>query len=50
MLETYRSCLQDVFDVPGLVELLRAIRAREVRVDEVETSAASPFARSLVFA
>ncbi len=50
MLETYRSCLQDVFDLPGLVEILRAIRTREVRVDEVETRSASPFARSLVFA
>ncbi|HEX2484165.1 MAG TPA: DEAD/DEAH box helicase, partial [Myxococcota bacterium] len=50
VLETYRSCLQDVFDVPGLVELLRAVRAREIRVDEVETRSASPFARSLVFA
>jgi len=50
VLETYRACLQDVFDVPGLVELLRAIRAREIRVDECETRAASPFARSLVFA
>jgi ATP-dependent Lhr-like helicase len=50
VLETYRSCLRDVFDVPGLVALLRAIRSREVRVDETETASASPFARSLVFA
>ncbi len=50
LLETYRACLQDVFDLPGLVELLRAVRRREVRVDEVETASASPFARSLVFA
>jgi ATP-dependent Lhr-like helicase len=50
ILETYRSCLQDIFDVPGLVDLLRRIRAREVRVDTAETRMASPFARSLVFA
>ncbi len=50
MLETYRSCLQDVFDVPGLQELLRDVRDRRLRVDDVETSTASPFARSLVFA
>ncbi len=50
VLETYRECLNDVFDLPGLIELLRAVRAREVRVDEVETPRASPFARSLVFA
>lgn len=49
-LEAYRSCLQDVFDLPGLVELLSAIRRREVRVEEMETSEPSPFARSLVFA
>jgi len=49
-LEAYRSCLQDVFDLPGLVELLAAIRRREVRVEEMETSEPSPFARSLVFA
>ncbi|HVH05903.1 MAG TPA: DEAD/DEAH box helicase, partial [Myxococcota bacterium] len=41
VLETYRACLQDVFDLAGLVELLRAIRAREVRVEEVETAQAS---------
>jgi len=50
LLETYRSCLQDVFDLPALVDLLRAVRRREVRIDEVETRQASPFARSLVFA
>lgn len=49
MLETYRSCLQDVFDLPGLVELMSGIRSREIAVDEVETRSPSPFARSLVF-
>jgi ATP-dependent Lhr-like helicase len=50
VLESYRSCLQDVFDLPALVALLRDVRAGRVRVDEVETRSASPFARSLVFA
>jgi ATP-dependent Lhr-like helicase len=50
VLETYRSCLQDVFDVPGLVELLRDVRDGRVRIESVETRSASPFARSLVFA
>jgi len=50
VLETYRECLQDVFDLPGLVDLLGRIRRREVRVVHVETPRASPFARSLVFA
>ncbi|MBO0824629.1 MAG: DEAD/DEAH box helicase, partial [Actinobacteria bacterium] len=49
VLETMRECLQDVFDVPGLVALLRDIAARRVRLVEVETPAASPFARSLLF-
>jgi ATP-dependent helicase Lhr and Lhr-like helicase len=49
VLETYRECLQDVFDVPSLLELLAKVRSREVRVREVETASASPFARSLVF-
>ncbi|MFI6903425.1 ATP-dependent helicase [Nonomuraea sp. NPDC050394] len=49
VLETMRECLQDVFDVPGLVALMRDIAARKVRVVEVETSQASPFAASLLF-
>ncbi|MGH3424162.1 MAG: Lhr family ATP-dependent helicase, partial [Nocardioidaceae bacterium] len=49
VLETVRECLQDVFDVPGLVRLMRDIDARRVRIVEVETQAASPFARSLLF-
>ena len=50
VLETYREVLHDVFDVPALVELLGKIRRREVRIVEVETPRASPFARSLAFA
>ena len=50
IMETYRSCLQDVFDLPALVELLGGIQRREIRVDVVETPSPSPFARSLVFA
>ncbi|MGH3095685.1 MAG: ATP-dependent helicase [Streptosporangiales bacterium] len=48
-LETMRECLQDVFDVPGLVELLRDVDRRVVRIVEVETPEPSPFARSLLF-
>ncbi|MEZ4332542.1 MAG: DEAD/DEAH box helicase [Myxococcota bacterium] len=50
MLETYRSCLRDVFDLPGLESLLRGIEGGEIAVADVETSTPSPFARSLVFA
>ena len=49
VLETMRECLQDVFDVPGLVELMRDVESRRVRLVDVETPAASPFARSLLF-
>jgi ATP-dependent helicase Lhr and Lhr-like helicase len=49
VLETVRECLQDVFDVPALVSLLEDLAARRVRVVEVETSAPSPFGKSLLF-
>ncbi|MGX6602609.1 ATP-dependent helicase [Micromonosporaceae bacterium Da 78-11] len=48
-LEAARECLQDVFDVPGLVGLMREIAGRKVRLVEVETQRPSPFARSLLF-
>ena len=41
--------LQDVYDVPGLIELMRDVRARRVRVVDVQTQTASPFAQSLLF-
>jgi ATP-dependent helicase Lhr and Lhr-like helicase len=50
VMETYRSCLQDVFDVPALLEVLREIGSRTIRLHDVETPVASPFARSLVYA
>ncbi|WP_017557107.1 ATP-dependent helicase [Nocardiopsis baichengensis] len=48
VLEAVRECLRDVFDVPGLAALMADIRARRVRVVEVETPRASPFAQSLL--
>ncbi|WP_111651447.1 ATP-dependent helicase [Actinoplanes lutulentus] len=48
-LEAARECLRDVFDVPGLVGLMREISGRKVRLVESETSRPSPFARSLLF-
>ena len=50
LLETYRECLSDLFDLAGLVDLMRKISEGDVRVDDVETPTPSPFARSLVFA
>ncbi len=49
VLETYRECLRDVLDVPGLQELLRSLHSREISLVEVETPTASPFASSLLF-
>lgn len=48
VLETVRECLRDVFDVPELARVLSDVRARRIRVVEVETTHASPFARSLL--
>ncbi|MGL5817973.1 MAG: ATP-dependent helicase [Phycicoccus sp.] len=49
VLEAVRECVQDVFDVPGLVELMRDIRSRRVSVVDVESRVPSPFAKSLLF-
>ena len=49
VLETMREVLQDVFDVPGLVQLMKDVEARRVRLVEVETQQPSPFARSMLF-
>ncbi|MCW2604850.1 MAG: putative ATP-dependent helicase lhr [Pseudonocardiales bacterium] len=49
VLEAMRECLQDVFDVPGLVGIMRELQTRAVRVVEVETQVPSPFAKSLLF-
>src|SRR4051812_48266033 len=49
ILETYRECLLDVLDLPGLQELLTALHSRELSLVEVETATASPFASSLLF-
>lgn len=49
VLETVRECLQDVYDVPALVELMAGIAGRRVRVVETETATPSPFAASLLF-
>ncbi|HEY6461253.1 MAG TPA: crosslink repair DNA glycosylase YcaQ family protein, partial [Polyangiaceae bacterium] len=50
VLETYRECLRDAFDLPGLVAVLRDAAARRIRVTTVDTRAASPFAASVLFA
>ncbi|MCL6423811.1 ATP-dependent helicase [Brachybacterium sp. JHP9] len=49
MLEAARECLQDVYDLPSLVDLMGQVAGRRVQVREVETDTPSPFARSLLF-
>ena len=49
ILETYRECLQDVFDLPALRTLLLGLKTREVDLVEVETQSASPYSASLLF-
>jgi ATP-dependent Lhr-like helicase len=49
VLEAYRECLRDVFDMPALVETLRRVERREIKVATVDSTSASPFAASLLF-
>ena len=49
MLETYRECLQDVFDLPALRTLLTGLQTRRLDLVEVETGSASPMSSSLLF-
>ena len=49
ILESYRECLRDVFDMPALTEILQEIEQRKLRVHVVDTRKPSPFAASLLF-
>ncbi len=49
ILEAYREVLRDVFDVPALVEILKRLRDRTIRVVVADTEKPSPFAGSLLF-
>ncbi len=49
LMETYRECLRDVFDLPGLISLLRDVEQRRVRIVTADTTVPSPFAASLMF-
>ena len=49
ILETYRECLRDQFDVPALVEVLSRVANRTTRVVTADTEAPSPFASSILF-
>jgi ATP-dependent Lhr-like helicase len=49
ILEAYRECLQDEFDLPALAGILAELRQGEVRAVTVDTRVPSPFAASLLF-
>ncbi|GEC98135.1 hypothetical protein KVA01_02900 [Kocuria varians] len=49
ILETVRECLQDVYDVPALLQLQRDLAGRKLRMVETTTDSPSPFARTLLF-
>jgi ATP-dependent Lhr-like helicase len=49
LLETVRECLQDVYDLPALLDLAQRIASRDVSVVETTTDSPSPFAASLLF-
>ena len=49
VLEAYRECLRDVFDMPALMETLRGVGNRSLRVHTVDSRTPSPFASALLF-
>jgi ATP-dependent Lhr-like helicase len=49
LLETYRECLRDVFDLPALGDVLKGIARGEIVVHTVSSKTPSPFASGLLF-
>ncbi len=49
LLETYRECMSDVFDMAATAEVLRRVHNGQLRVTTVESQKPSPFASSLLF-
>ncbi|HZV59054.1 MAG TPA: crosslink repair DNA glycosylase YcaQ family protein, partial [Candidatus Eremiobacteraceae bacterium] len=49
LLETYRECIRDVFDLAGATAILGKIQQGAIHVTTVETSKPSPFAAALLF-
>jgi ATP-dependent Lhr-like helicase len=49
VLEAVRECLQDVYDLPGLLAVVRGIDQRSISVSDVATQQPSPYARDLLF-
>jgi len=49
LLETYRECIRDVFDLPAASAILSGIQRGEIHVTTLESDRPSPFAASLLF-
>jgi ATP-dependent Lhr-like helicase len=49
LLETYREILRDHFDLPSLVDTLRRLASRTLRLTTIDSQVPSPFAASLLF-
>lgn len=47
--ETWRTCLNDNFDLPNLKKLLTEIKEEKIKFKEVFTEAPSPFASNLIW-
>ncbi|MCB0882659.1 MAG: DEAD/DEAH box helicase [Thermoleophilia bacterium] len=49
ILETYRECLNDWFDLPALRDVLGGVATRRIAVVEADTDRPSPFTSTLMF-
>ncbi len=49
LLEAYRECVRETFDLPAATAVLRKIQRGEIRVTTVDSVKPSPFASSLLF-
>jgi ATP-dependent helicase Lhr and Lhr-like helicase len=49
LLEAYRECIRDVFDLPAVSNILAGVQRGSIRVTTLESSRPSPFAASLLF-
>ena len=49
LLEAYRECIRDVFDLPAAASILAAVQRGAIRITHIESNKPSPFAASLLF-
>lgn len=49
LVETWRTCLRDEFDLPSLIEMLKEIQSGEIEITETVTSRPSPFAEGMLW-